>query len=119
MSQDHSAHGKRGVLRSGDAVVRNGKVGRPVQLQISRFEASDGKRVVVRVADGAERAEARERLERLANRYLHDVLNPAGQPDAVARDRARRALRSVAVPSTPRTLVPGASTSATVTYGLD
>jgi diguanylate cyclase (GGDEF)-like protein/PAS domain S-box-containing protein len=88
VSQDDSAHGKRGVLRSGDAVVRNGKVGRPVQLQISRFEAPDGKRVVVRVTDGAERAEAQERLERLAN---YDTLT--GLPNrALFRDRLALAM---------------------------
>jgi PAS domain S-box-containing protein len=88
VSQDNSAIAKRNVLRSGDAVVRNGKAVRPVQLQITRFEAPDGKRVVVRIADGAERAEAQERLERLAN---YDTLT--GLPNrALFRDRLALAM---------------------------
>ena len=79
----------RTKLHNGPALLRaDGSESRPLQLQVTPFESSRGPQIVVRVRDGAEQAEAQEKLRQMAN---YDSLT--GLPNrALFRDRLGQAM---------------------------
>jgi diguanylate cyclase (GGDEF)-like protein len=81
-------HADRFGLQTGDAEARIDGTMQPVTVQVTPFDAPDGRRFIVRLGDGSERAQTRQRLERLAN---YDALT--GLPNrSLFRERLGQAM---------------------------
>lgn len=93
---------ERFSLHNGPAVTRNrGVPGRPVDLHLTEYKCGAGSHVLVRLRDGAERADTQERLKQLAN---YDSLT--GLPNrSLFRDRLAQAMARAKRRSKPMALM--------------
>ena len=89
-------------LHTGGAMTRGrGAPGRPVDLHLTEYAASDGTHVLVRLRDASERADTQERLKQLAN---YDSLT--GLPNrSLFRDRLGQAMARAKRNSRPMALM--------------